>query len=1481
MNEQRPQRSARSAAARAAREQARLPRKRAKRTWLGPFNPRVVIITFIVVLFTVPAASMWHGYQVRRNVRLLLSAATQAEADERWRDAENFLRTYLRVGEESRDIEVRLARAVQKGARSLSERARAIGYYTVLVEKYPDDRDLRLELGELQVLTAPKDARKQADLLLEKDSSDAKALRLKALAMHHELTGAGETDAAVIETSKVLGDALGHDPGDKELAFKLSDMYRKYTQKLAQSRNVPPKEIEERADAVVDTMVRRQPNDVAAHMLRYAYRRQHRLTGAPSEDRVDEDLAAVLKIDPNNTEARLAAVETLLLPLASRDPVADVEAGGIIDRARLAEAERLLLAAAQSAPRDPRPRHGLAEVYWQLGDQVKAVENLELAISLDPTKDPIRRLRLCVFLMATKRWDAADEVLEQVETSLPDIRRNVLDEEQMQHLTALVYCVRASWLIDVEPPRRNYVRAADLLSQAARVGRDDKLSAGALNYLGRCYVALRQWDKAAEIYRRAAAITPRAAPARLLAAQSLANAGQYVESVREYQATLQLLTRDTDKTARLRALAGMAQAEQSRQLALPVGQRDFRALGDIIARVKAEDPESPTALLLEVRAQLATGEKPRRDAAMASLEQASSRFATLPEYWRLAADTYLSIGDIPQAEKGIARLETLAGKPEPILQAKLALAKGDMVKADEIVSKVDPAQVPAEILSALRAELAITGGNVAQAQVILEKQAADDPRNPEPVFRLAQLALTAGEESTYTRWQRELVEREGPNGTLWRYCEIDHLLRQSMRGDRSALAKANDLAAELTSLRPNWSATQAAAAYIAEAQGRFDDAINHYQSAYRLGDNRPALSQRLIGVLLARGRAEEARKHLDDLPKGRLLNPEMLPFVVQVGVASRNPKQAADLVREAIRLNPLNGEPYCLLGQVLLAADDAASRAEAYEALRRAVTVAPGDLRGWLALAYYHAMVDHPDRAIDVFTAARAAGELLWDPDHKIAPATESVVFGIAFMLGGDLRSADTYFRVALRLAPDDPLVRRIWSRGFFTLDFRESAGELGSITLKGASPGVTIASALALIAAGGPEQEKIWTEQLRTTPRWQAIAALLHGGPESLRRARGLLFQLPTNELRRGDYVLFARINALLGETDAAWKVYQLATQQPNASLANEMAEFARTNKIAGADQILQSLWDRLSPKDREECGIRTLALLPSNANQKPVNLAQSYVDRPDPGDKQGLARLQRCVECADWLVKVAAFPDAAEFLKRNLKGFPQSEIVRADWLSRFPDGYTEALTLALHAGEVNPSARTAGFLARVLARGTPQPAQVEKAEGIFGKVLADPSDKPAAFFVELSVLREYQDKIDEAERLAERARTIDPRNIAAWNNVAWFETAYRSNHARAITAISRAMRMAGPAAELCDTKGVALAGAGRADDAVRLLEANVLRGGASPYGLLHLAESYHALGRVAEARVIRDLIDPRDVRTFTPRDKKAFEQLTGGASP
>jgi Tfp pilus assembly protein PilF len=204
------------------------------------------------------------------------------------------------------------------------------------------------------------------------------------------------------------------------------------------------------------------------------------------------------------------------------------------------------------------------------------------------------------------------------------------------------------------------------------------------------------------------------------------------------------------------------------------------------------------------------------------------------------------------------------------------------------------------------------------------------------------------------------------------------------------------------------------------------------------------------------------------------------------------------------------------------------------------------------------------------------------------------------------------------------------------------------------------------------------------------------------------------------------------------------------------------------------------------------------------------------------------------------------------------------------------EAVRLCVDAAKADQSLQPALTVASALTAGKPGKDDHARAEPILARAIQQHKDD-ATLLAAVATVRLVQGRTEEAIAMFKDVLRLAPNDVVALNNLASILGDLPDRRAEALETVEQAIRIAGPRANLLDTKGTILARDGKAAQARPLLEKAVSASRSDPRYHLHLAEAYLQLGEREKAKA--SFSRARDTnltsQILTPSDEKAIEEL------
>lgn len=203
------------------------------------------------------------------------------------------------------------------------------------------------------------------------------------------------------------------------------------------------------------------------------------------------------------------------------------------------------------------------------------------------------------------------------------------------------------------------------------------------------------------------------------------------------------------------------------------------------------------------------------------------------------------------------------------------------------------------------------------------------------------------------------------------------------------------------------------------------------------------------------------------------------------------------------------------------------------------------------------------------------------------------------------------------------------------------------------------------------------------------------------------------------------------------------------------------------------------------------------------------------------------------------------------------------------------EALDLCDKLWETAPPELVARISMVVLRSGNPTAEQIQRVGKRLESALHD-NPHSNSLLTRLASFYDLQGRFSETEKIYTRAVEQNPRNVTALNNLAWILVMQDKEAKRALELINAAINLAGPRAELLDTRGVVLIKLGKFDEAITDLKGAAEGSSSPPAKRFHLAEAYLGKGRTnyelarteleeaVKAGLTEDSLHPLEIPTF-----------------
>lgn len=1502
-------------------------------------NWRFLLLSLAVGSAAAGGLYLLHAWQVGRVAQALLAHATRFRQQEEWLKAAEFLDRYLHLAPEDAAARQDLALTYARTVRNPRDRERAISlhYRALATGRQEGAGQLRQSLGELLLQNGRfVEAEKESRTLLSQEASDRHAARILAMALLGQLAD-GSLAGAKTETLgfappgqpprglvQTVEWARALNPSDIPLAVSLASLYRDYPAVVAaEYPGITELSRQERADASLDRLVEDNPQSAAARLARYQYRLRYALPG------VEEDLQEALQLAPQDVDVLLtAAVRALSLGQQrsqQQDPsgaaAAWEEARGYYEQ----------LTRHEEGKRRPQTFLGLGDVGLAMGnlDQALAAWREGVRRFPQPTTLIAFHARIAEACLEHQQLASAGSELDAIDQILDGLRSSVSREEKLA-LTRAQDLRRANWHIR----RGEYAPAIGLLRQVVlsqpKGDANVAMTVRASLLLGAVYTALGEWLDAASAFDQAGQLDPALSQTRIAAANAWLNAGRPDVAIERAEQALV-------HASSLEAWSVLAMAQMQQQLSLPPRQRSWsrceQALGVLRANRGQAHLAAPWRIdilwaeYLGIKARAEGGAPSGVEAAVAVLRAAEEEYREQRDFWIQVCFAYQGLGRREEADRALAEVRARGLPPVDlaVLEARLALVRGELEQARKTLEQA-AATATAEEQGRLRGELlrvVLAAGDTQGGRELLLKMHAREPNNVSILRRLAELDLRRRDLAGVEQWERKLAQTGALGEPLARYFRAWRLY---LTADRSASPALHEALRELEQVmlqRPHWAEASALAGMINQRLGRIDQAIAAYERAVDLGERRLVVFEQLVTLLDQARRSTEVERYLARLETDLPHSQRLAELAVAHEIRRERPEEALAIARQRAAQQPDDPLAQLWLSRLLLLAGRGE---EAERVLEQTVARFPGDARVWSGLVTLYA---RPEKKTDL-----AALIARLEQNGQVPQTPKALLLGQLQELLGDRDKAQQHYDAAAASAPEDLAAQLRVAQFYLPIDparakpYLEAALRIDPQS-RAARMMLAIAEAVAgdfsridaLLGSGAEGSAAPDDVRLHAVLLWK------RGEPADIARAASLLEGL----LREGatqptDRLLLARLyeqQALVATSEDARKERLLkaerqlvelssgGTAQP-AHVALLVQFLIRHGRRGDASQWLDTLERQVAGMPRPDPAViallvqvllqhgspgRTERWLARLEEIDPVPLRPVLLRAQAAVALNPQAELETLVEPrAEKLLAAASLPEerlkligsiadlylglkrltlAERWYQRLYQADPTQYSQLAVVLAR-QQKVPEAIALCQQAAASDRSVRPALVLAAALVENPASASQWQQADGLLAAALTQhPQDVRLLYSVAL--VRVLQHREAEAIALLQRVVAMNPRSVAALNNLAVLLGDIPAQREEALRLIDRALEIAGRSPALLDTKGAILIYSGRAAEAIPLLEQAARDPQADPRHQFHLALAYREVGKLDDARRLlqRALDRQLTAQVLTSTDLRLLEEL------
>lgn len=675
-----------------------------------------------------------------------------------------------------------------------------------------------------------------------------------------------------------------------------------------------------------------------------------------------------------------------------------------------------------------------------------------------------------------------------------------------------------------------------------------------------------------------------------------------------------------------------------------------------------------------------------------------------------------------------------------------------------------------------------------------------------------------------------------------------------------------------------------AAAY--EKNEDLQAALATYREALQRSPDDIRIIGRTVGVLYKAQEFSEAQKILNEAAQRDLHHEDLQKLRLQGDLQRGALGSASDILQEMVDQDPNDTS-----ARFTLALIRARQKrfAEAQAILGELKAASPDSIRIVEAQIELHVEQGNADEAM------RLCDELVQRLDNVAAHTLRARTLAVL----GHQEQALVDLDRAVSLQPEEPAV---WlTRANFYRDLGRKADEIGDLkkALSLAPDSLMIQQrALPLFLASGDaalaqRAEATLEQSLAAHPEniglkvLRAQVLLSKGTAPSSRQARSLLAEITKGSPRRAEaWELLGRLDLREGQpgdaVDAALRGLAHSPEDRRLCLLKADAE-ARRSPMLAVPTLRELL--RQDPNDVDVIARLAGAHLQSGRPEEALELLQERLTalRGTARQRTNLTLATTLYRSGDTDRAVALFqtlmqsdpndPTPLVTLARLpgiMQRYPQFEQSVADWTAGHPDdiktpAMVAAALVSQHDGQ-----------------------SVQTAETVLQSVLERDPESVTALLI-LADLTVLTGRAEESAAANRRILEVDPNNIIALNNLAWFLCEEQGKYEEALHLADRGLEIAPEYLDLIDTRGVVHYRMGHLEDAVRdfskFIELSPTHARSLPTTRFHLARAHAEMGRKTEAieQLEQTLSAQSQIGGLSPSDladaKLLLEQLKKGS--
>lgn len=1425
-------------------------------------NVKLVVWLVVTVIVLGVGWVFLHRHQLQRTAAKYKAAAEKDESDGQLDEALKLYKHYLSLQHDDIDAWEKFALCAadvaERPGATRNDYLRAHSWLEQTLRQDPSRHRVRYRLTVMSLAMGRfHDAKEHIQHLLDAEAKiDRSPEDLKLmLAQCHQYMG------EFPQASELYEQVIAEAPDTVEAYARYANLL---VRRYAKSNGA------ERAAECLDKMVEENANNAQAYLFRSRYYRQ--LAGAENAEKARNDIEEALLKAPNHEDPNVLK-EALLM-------AAQLE----INQRNFDKGREYATRVEQEFPDEEQGYLTSSRLDYISGKREESIAALRRGLDRLPDSVELNSA-LAQNLLAEGDYAAVEELLK--------------DLERLKASPAVVDFLRAKkWMGE-----GRWVQASQMLERIRPlVVAVPSMSNLALHIdlaLADCYERLGRPDLHMNALESVLERNPNSFDALLKLADVHAGRGHHKKALDAYKAI--------EKTFKAKLSRRRVGVTIPLVMAQPEELRDWTEVDGLLDEMIAEKPNQIETHILKMRVMELKGEG---DAANELLGQLFERYPNSLSLGLMVVSKDQRENGVKAAMARLDEMEERLGDSVSIraARARLVTAFDNENEAKDVLAKqaqgLDGFNKDEKVsLMAALANAYFRIGDVETAKGFFRDVAKEDPLNLQvrkSWFEMCKDSLDSVGMETALESIKELVG--GTNDSFWQYGEAARLavLVQNQEADPAILAEARRHVTQARQQRPDWPALAGLDGQIHELEGKQDDAIALYQKAIENDSSDFNIYRRLIRLLHARERDEDAAQVIDKLPEQVKKSPQFRSLVAENLLARNRAPEAIELFSDRYDEESENWRDHAFMGQMMVQAGDM-QRAE--EAFRRAVEVESGTSATWIPLIQHYTRIGKMDEAREAIAEMKL----------KLPAEQLSLSMAQCSEFLRDYIEAEAYYQAAVREKPDDLAFHRALADFYLRMKQMDKAEQVLSkiVRMERENPRGNYASGVwarrrlaQVLASSGEFQDLKKAEKLlyfnagkdgKLLPEDEQQLAWIKGRQPTIKDRKDaieeyerILDQDPSDHRSR------YRV-ALLYERNRNWdkcrNYLQLCcVERP------EIAEYLRTyirlllkhDDVATASRFMDELEQLMSdPPAAVDVELQARVFVNQGDAAAAIEEIMTLVPRPLPPDQiDRLMDVGRVLESLSYQVDDEQHKerllDAAEEMYREFadNNKERGALVQATFYGRHGQ-LDRALELCESSIGEQPiqTVSTVAIDALRNNRLVAEKSHYDKVRGWVQQTLDDnPTDVAASFH--MAELYDLQANYKEATRiyrtLLTRSDLSNMQRATALNNLAFILAMLDNNWQEARPMIDEAINLVGGLSELLDTRAMVSLSKGDINAALNDLQ-DAIDDTASGAKFFHLALAYDKAGDPDSAATA--LEDARDQgfnsNMVAPLERRAFEEL------